>query len=352
MIKTLKRLKESGFMKKNYLISVIQLWCLLIANFAMSQQELPTVSTARKQLDLDIDVAYNSDPLYLTVEQNTFIKTKADGFTIKTSSDPDKFRRIGKTNISWQAKGLYEIILYTDYFGQKLLSPLDFIPGGVIPFPLNPDNPTQLKLAINLDKTISKYTGLYPRGGDDPNNGTMTLCVPLKLWTQSTAGPLLDGSGLAESTAPYTDNTAQTQKGIISRLHWYGMYTPDRRVWAATQYPNYSADILYITPTDVLFNESLWNSYTASHPSDPVTNDEKKHPDPCYTSIPDKNAITLDKSNVNFGQIGSYKKVIASTRMFTWPLKAELTFAIDLSDANLRDNTIFEGKVYIDLVGN
>jgi len=329
-------------------IGVIQIFSLLIAHQATPQ----LTKKASVKLDFSIEMSYNDNPLFLSIEQNTFIKTKADGFVKKTGNPPDRFRRIGKTNIAWQAKGLYEIVLYTDYFTQKQIDPIDFIGGTPPPYPLDPNNVNHLQFAVNVDRRLSPYSGLYPQGGDDPNNEIMTPCVPVKVWTQSTAGPLLDGSNDGEPTAPYTDNPPVTERGIITRLHWYGLYTPDRIAWGKTQYPNYSYEVLYVMPPDMIFKESLWPAYEASHPSDPITDQEKKHRDPCYTAIPDKNAVSLDTTNINFGQLGSYKKVIASTRFYTWPLQAELTFAIDLTDANLIDNTIYEGKIYVDLVGN
>lgn len=72
-----------------------------------------------------------------------------------------------------------------------------------------------------------------------------------------------------------------------------------------------------------------------------------------FFAVPEKSAVHAD-----VGSYGSYKKVIASIRTNKTYDTIEMTFGLDLNNANFQKNAqifpdqIYKGKVYIELIGN
>ena len=253
--------------------------CLLIVNITSAETFLsPDDQIVHKSIGLDITVSYNPNPAFLIVEQTVFVKTKADGFTLKLSADPDRYRCIGTTYVSYQPKGVYEILVYTDNIGRFGLENL-----------LSEPSATPQKKANSVDK----FSGLALA---EPWGSVTPYFIPWKLWVLRTAGP-------GQTTAPVN--------------------------------PDGSIDPIY------------WESTI------PDSSPAQDNPDLSYYYIPEKLAV-----DINNGEYGSYKKVIASTADGIKPFRIEVTLGINLSEPNFYHNATnlshkkYEGILYFDLVGN
>ena len=253
--------------------------CLLTVNISVAGTLLsPDDQMVHKSIGLDITLSYNPNPAFLTIEQTIFVKTKADGFFIKGTTDPGRYRCIGTTYVSYQPKGVYEVLVYTDNISHLgLESSL-------------PDSSYSAQYRANAVDTLSGLVPAQPWATGRPE------FVPWKLWVLRTACA-------GQTTAPV--------------------------------YPDGSIDPMY------------WESTI------PATYPPQDNPNLSFYYIPERLAV-----DINSGEYGSYKKVVASTGDGIKPFRIEVTFGIDLSHSSFTTNASklnhkkYEGILYFDLVGN
>ena len=159
--------------------------------FAITPKYSSTESRSTAKVDMEITVTYNPNPAFIDVEQTTFIKTQADGFSIKNASDPDRYRKIGTTFVTWQPKGVYEVLIYTDNIHRlNLTSTL----------------PPESETPANKAKSVDFFAGINPPK-PWPNYLPFPYFIPVKVWVPRTAGP-------GQDTAPVNPN------GSIDPVYW------------------------------------------------------------------------------------------------------------------------------------
>jgi hypothetical protein len=274
---------------------------------------------------LEVTVTFDYSPLEasLSLSQSSFVKTKKDGFELKATSQYAG-KVIGTAYLSWQAKGLYEIVLYTDNVADI---------GPIIADAFNWDVPnlfetiTDKKTRVAKKSTyIESFTGIHPITWNTSHfiPGFTTVCLPVKVWLLKTAGVL--ASGEPQETAPVEPD------GSIRDIYFRQLYT-----WRTN-------------PVTGVLERVVTNEDTLS-----------------FYVIPERLAVdsivALDPSVPASDEYGSYKKVIASTVDASDPKNYELTLAMDLYQGTTTEPTQLKtnftngykkyvGKIYIDLIGN
>lgn len=225
-------------------------------------------SQTTDSVNLSIEISYNPNPSFLAVEQTDFIRTQANGFGFKTPADPGRYRHIGTTYLTWQSRGVYEIIIYTDNINSLGLQ-----------FFLPPEGESP-ELKSNV---VNMFGGLYPPQSIWPAG--MPSFVPFKVWVPKTAGLVNIGTDLspnyvAQTTAPvnpdgsvdaeyYNGGTAQNPEpsfGYIPEklavdlsVGTYGSY---KKVIASTFDKTWPPRIEMTFAID-LANSSITNNYNA-----------------------------------------------------------------------------------------
>ncbi len=253
-------------------------------------------------VDLGIVVSANPNPVFLDVEQTDFIRTQADGFSETWPSNPARYRKIGTTYLTWQSRGLYEIVIYTDNINR---------------LGLNSKLPAETESPTEKANTVDLFTGLH-------------LLYPWEQWVQtSPEWPLW--------------------RYQFGRPRFWPM-----KVWVpktaglvnigTESEPNYVPQLTAPVNPDGSINTEYYNGGTGYNP------------EPSFGYIPEKMAVNTALP-VESALYGSYKKVIASIFDKTWPPRIELTFAIDLANETLAFNADlelyqYEGTVIIHLIGN
>lgn len=317
------------------------------------------VSVDNDSTKITIDFNYSPEPYWISLTNNTFVKTKGDGFEPKDATSSSRYLRYGTAYLSWHPKGLYEVLIYTDnlteYDARGILD-LDAIDA------ITPGSKKQ--------STIDSYSGLHVLFGGW--NGNIYKCVPLKLWcpkiatnnfsvdyhfneAQTTAPVRADGS-----IEPVFWNSGTLKKEELSLIvsnindlwtrllsagyiNFYGKFQP---VFLSITGPSGMTGIPAVYRTQRIYDFLMGIG---------------KYREACYHFIPEKNAIAYPPNTA----FGSYKKVIASTIDGTYPRNNyELTFAIDLSktddqgtNTTLQVNALlgkykYNTRVFVDLVGN
>ncbi len=145
---------------------------------------------AEVSLEMAVLISVNPNPVFLAVEQTDYIRTQADGFSNKEESDTDRYRMVGSTYLTWQARGAYEIIIYTDNINTLGLSA--YMPGETAP----------IATKVNFVDTFSGLHALYPWPV-----GVIPWFWPIKVWVPKTAGLVnigtpADPEYVVQETAP------------------------------------------------------------------------------------------------------------------------------------------------------
>lgn len=313
-------------------------------------------------LDITIEFDYSPSTVSLELNQNTFIKTSIDGFqmvpnpyinppnnTVLQIGIADRtVKLIGTAQLTWQPKGLYEIIMYTDNITELGFAP--FLSG--IGTTGTPAQRTTQKANF-----ADRLTGLYPLYTTNP----LSVQLPqgflfFKAWTQATAARNQD-------TAPHVN-------GAIHPRDYYGtfllaqeqgrtiLHRADFDNEAFFDYLKAELDPIYTTETiNTIRLESQDFARADVLSLNILTQDELDHLEPSYGIVPEKNAVNR---NIPGASWGSFRKIIASTRYYFKEYEIELSFATDLSDPILLINhnatfiteDKYIGKIVIDMLGN
>lgn len=287
-------------------ISILQQRSVAIAQYTDVTDE---------KLTLSVEVDYLPGEMSLELSQNTFVRTRKDGFMPKSSGDTAM--RIGTSYLTWHAKGLYEILIYTD--NMEALAPY-FLNTfrWVIPIPLYEDTENKNDRVNQKISHVEAFVGIYPiswvMGDFLPYGGSPTILVPIKVWVSKTAGRMADGS--PQLTAPVEPD------GTIKNIY----FKP-------------------VKVSDQVINEQNLSFYVIP---------ERRSIDP---------VISKDPSVPKNKEYGTYKKVIASTVDGSDSDNYEITIGMDLYTGTAAEPTTVQknwnkgytkyvGKVYIDMIGN
>ena len=195
----------------NWLQKIVAGLLLLIWSSGYCYAFTAADSKEQDSVELTVIVNVNPNPVFLSVEQSDYIRTQADGFSNKEESDADRYRMIGSTHLTWQSRGLYEIIIYTDNIntlGLTAYMPPEFVP------------------AAAKQGFVDTYTGLHPLY---PWSGGVTPSFwPIKVWVPKTAGLVnvgtpADPEYVAQETAPVNPD------GTIDSEYFNGgtIYNPE-----------------------------------------------------------------------------------------------------------------------------
>jgi len=196
-MKRLKHLPAQIYSKKKSIC--IAIICIVFSSLYSSAQDQMVRKGDAKPVNVELKFSINPEPAYITVAgPNYFVRTQADGFVIPAANDDPKYKKIGTTYITWQAKGTYEIIIYTDNYGS--------IPEG--------SRPAQSKAVME------RFAGL--RVPDSYWNGSfMPKNLSLKFWYPGIGGG---------ETAPVNPDASITQ------ANWdaFFSYVPEKFAYLTT----------------------------------------------------------------------------------------------------------------------
>jgi len=114
----LRKMKKYNEQSVGCKIITVCLCSVLLSAVTINHLESALITEkAKKNVSVALQFYQNPEPAYIAVcGPNLFIKTQADGFVEKSPDAPDRYRKIGTTYIKWQAKGTFEIIIYTDNY--------------------------------------------------------------------------------------------------------------------------------------------------------------------------------------------------------------------------------------------